>query len=153
MPQYPVTKAHVGEHPSRLHDALLAAGLAIETVLGTDANTATVLADAAGLQAQIDAVVASFDPTQPAASEQQEVADTASLQTLRAQYQTLKDGLVTIRTHMATIQATPNPTTANLAAVVGVANAVKQVAADVTTLTNGLDRLLDTLAVFARRQS
>lgn len=153
MAEYPVTKAGVGAAPHRLHDALLAASIPVRTVRGDGANQATVVSDTVGLEAQIATLLATFNPATETPSEQQQDADVLSLQALRDQYQTLKAGLDTIRTHQATIQSTPNPTTANLAALVGVANAVKQVSADVTTMTTGLDRLLDTLAVFVRRQS
>jgi hypothetical protein len=102
--------------------------------------------------AAVAAVVAAHNAATPSAGEQQSAADTVTLADLRTQYQTMKAGLGTIRTHMATIQASANPTTANLASLQRVVDAVKQVSTDITTMTNGLDRLLDTLAVFVRRQ-
>lgn len=166
MPSYSVTRTGVGKVPQRLFDALRGAGLPVRTVVGTADDTATVLSETEGLQATLDSFVAAFDPATPTAGEQQQADDALSLQSLRDQYQTLKNGLDTIRTHqetvrghMDTIQASANPTTANLAALQRVVDAVKQqsqdlelVSNDVTMMSNGLDRLLDTLAVFVRRQ-
>lgn len=84
--------------------------------------------------------------------QQQEDGDRTSLQALRNQYQTLKSGLSDIRADMTNIQTTPNPTTANLASLVQVANGLKLMAADVTKMTNGMDRLLDTIATVVGRQ-
>lgn len=113
----------------------------------------------------ITAVVAAHNPAIRTTLQAQEDADTLSLQVLRDQYQLLKAGVDTIRvhqalvrTHMDAIQATANPTVANLASLQAVVNAVKQLSQDVeqtsddmTTLCNGLDRLLDVLAILVRQ--
>lgn len=147
MPSYTLIKPGLGAVPNRLHDTLLAASLAVETVLGIEPDTAIVVAPADDLQSALDALLAGFDPSVPSASEQRDEADALDLASLRDQYQQLKDGLDTIRSHMGQIQNGPNSPTA---AQTG--TALKLLAGDITTLCNGPDRLLDTLAVFVRRQ-
>lgn len=104
-------------------------------------------------RAALDALIAAHDATAKTPLQQQEGLDSDALAALRAQYQTLKSGLNDIRTDMGTIQGTPNPTVANLASLVQLANGMKLLAANQTKMANGMDRVLDTLAAVVRERA
>lgn len=114
----------------------------------------------------ITAVVTAHDPTIQTPQQDSEQADKTHVQSLRDEYQTLKNGLDSIRAHqvavrgaMDDVQALADPTTVNLATIKAMANATKQVSQsveevskDLTTMCHGLDLLLDGLTVLYRQR-
>jgi hypothetical protein len=96
----------------------------------------------------LDGVISAHDNTIPWPAEVEVQNDNATLDDLSVQYQNMMDGLTNIRTRMATINTGPNnPNSAQTG------TALKILASDVTTMCNGLERLLKTFRVFVKRQS
>lgn len=131
---------------AKLHQELLNAGITPERVEGSDLTIWLTLADGTNV-ATVDALVAAHDPLTPGPAEAQATADTASMADLAQTYSNMKAGLDTIRTHMASINNGPASPTATQTGT-----ALKTLAGDVTTLCNGLDKLLDVVRGLVRRE-
>lgn len=87
------------------------------------------------------------DPAAPISPpDPQEGIDDATLDTLKTQYAAIKSGMVTISGHCDNILGGPaNPTAAQTG------TALKTLAGDVKQILNGMDKMLDALAVIVRR--
>lgn len=87
------------------------------------------------------------DPADPAPTpDPQEAIDAATLDTLKAQYSAIKSGMVTISGHCDNILGGPaSPTAAQTG------TALKTLAGDMKQILNGMDKMLDALAVIVRR--
>lgn len=131
-----------------LHEALLAAGVVVETVYAVNPALTDIRVIVADTQPEeaVAAVVNAHNETQLAAWEVAWNLDEDELTSLSDLYQNMKDGLVTIRAHMVNINAGPASPSSTQAG-----SALKLIASDVTTMTNGFDKLLDVLRVFVKR--
>lgn len=133
----------------KLHDELIAAGIYPEFVLPIDSDTKMgirlIVPDGTN-EGIVNAIVEAHNPETPSQAEIEFTNDKMTMTDLKNTYQNMKDGLVTIRSHMTQIKNGPNNPTA-----VQTGTALKLIADDVTTMTNGLDKLLDTLKVVVKR--
>lgn len=134
----------------KLHDELLAAGVVPEFVLKmnpeTDMGVRLIVPDNTD-PSVVNAVIAAHQPTIPSPAEIEFTNDKLTMADLKQQYQAMKTGLATIRTHMGNIKSGPNNPTA---AQTG--TALKLIADDVITMTNGLDKLLDVVRVVVKNR-
>lgn len=132
----------------KLHDELLAVGIQPEFVLKlnpeTNIGVRLIVPDNVD-EGIVNAVMAAHDPDIPSPAEIEFSTDRLTMADLKQQYQNMKDGLVTIRTHMGQIKNGPNSPNA---AETG--KALKLIADDIIMMTNGLDRLLDTIRIFVK---
>ena len=133
---------------NKLHDELIAAGVNPEFVLTMDSENKMgvklIVPDNTDLGV-VNAVIAAHNPLTPSPTEIEFTNDKLTMADLKQQYQSMKNGLTTIRTHMAQIKNGPaNPTAAQTG------TALKLIADDITTMTNGLDKLLDVLRIFVK---
>jgi hypothetical protein len=94
----------------------------------------------------VDNIINTHDPNVLGIAEAQEIDDNNNLSDLANTYQQLKAGLENIRTREAQIVNGPaSPTAAQTG------TALKLIANDIITMTNGLDKLLNVLRIFVRR--
>lgn len=99
---------------------------------------------AVSLPSAADSVITAHDASQSPYAVQA-AADSTAITGLIQQYTALKTGLTAIRTDMTAIHNGPaTPTSAQTG------TALKLLADDVTTLCNGCDRFLDTIAALVR---
>lgn len=139
---------------SQLHDELLAAIPALRPVNSAPVMSVEGLGNSITLTvpdntdaAAVQAVVTAHNPAVPNAFRQQIIDDATSLSDMAAQYQANLDGLQTIRTHMAAIQAGPaSPNAAQTG------TALKTLAGDLDTVCVGLTRMLKATRVVLRRR-
>lgn len=148
-----VTHTYLGVDPKRQNvvaDKLIDAGINFRYLEGSrpgidDDVWIKITIDDSVPKSSIDAIVDQYNPDTPSPVEIEAEQDSLTMADLKQQYQNMKDGLVTIRTHMGQIKNGPNSPNA---AQTG--TALKLIADDIIMMTNGLDRLLDTIRIFVK---